>query len=115
VRGGPFRLQIWRRTDDAFSRVYAGEGPARSPAVDAWLFAVDEGQLLRIAADEGGTDWWMTGEEAQRATAEAERRAKEDERRAKEDERRAKEDERRAKEDALRRVAELEARLAERR
>jgi hypothetical protein len=38
-------------------------------------------------------DWWMTGEEAQRAAAEAERRAKEE---------------------ALRRVAELEAKLAAR-
>jgi Uma2 family endonuclease len=86
AHGGPFRIQVWRREGDTFSRTYAGPGPAWSPAIGAWLFAVAEGGTLRIASDEAGTDWWMTGEEAARS-AEAE---------------------------ALRRVAELEARLAER-
>jgi len=105
AHGGPQRIQIWRRDADGFSRIHAGEGPAWSPAVGAWLFAVDEGRQMRLAADEAGTDWWMTGEEASRA-------AKESERAAKESERAAKESERAAKEEALRRVAELEAKLA---
>jgi hypothetical protein len=52
-------------------RVYAGEGPVWSAAVDGWLFAVNEGQSLRIAFDEAGTRWWMTSEEAERAAKEA--------------------------------------------
>jgi Uma2 family endonuclease len=91
AHGGPFRLQIWRREEEAFSRIYAGPGPAYTPAVDAWLFAVAEGQTLRIARDQAGNDWWMTGEEAERA---------------------AKEEAQRRTEEALRRVAELEAMLA---
>jgi Uma2 family endonuclease len=107
AHGGPLRLQIWRRDGDEFSRIHAGEGPAWSPAVGAWLFAVDEGRQLRIASDEAGTDWWMTGEEASRAAKDAERAEKDAERAAKEAERAA-------KEEALRRVAELEAKLAAR-
>jgi Uma2 family endonuclease len=82
--GGPHRLQVWRRAaDGAFERMFAGDGPAFSPYLGAWLFAVDEGRKLRIANDRDGTSWWLTGEEAERA----------------------------AKEAALARVAELEAKL----
>lgn len=113
VHGGPFRIQVWARgEDDGFTRVYAGEGPAWSPAVEGWLFAVDEGRSLRIASDEGGTEWWMTGEEAERAAKEAERAAKEEALRDVAVERAAKDAERAAKEDALRRLAALEAELA---
>jgi Uma2 family endonuclease len=64
AQGGPFRLQVWR-LDAAgdFSRVYAGEGPAHSKALDAWVFAADEGRSLAIADDEAGTRWWRTREE----------------------------------------------------
>jgi Uma2 family endonuclease len=90
--GGPFRLQVWRRdADDDFQRVYAGAGPVWSEAVQGWLFAVNEGRSLRLADDEAGTSWWMTGEEAERAAKEAERAAKEAERAAKEAERAVKE------------------------
>jgi hypothetical protein len=100
ARGGPFRIQMWKRGEDGgFRRVYAGEGPAFSDVLGAWLFAVDEGRSFRIADDEAGTSWWTTPEEAERAAKEAERAAKEAERAA--------------KEAALRRVAELEALLAE--
>lgn len=93
--GGPHRLQVWRRAaDGAFERVFAGEGPTRSPYLGAWLFAVDEGRKLRVARDREGTEWWPTGEEAERSAKEAERAAKEA---------------------ALARVAELEAKLAGRR
>jgi Uma2 family endonuclease len=77
VPDGPCRLQVWRRDEnDDFRRVYAGQGPARSEALNAWLFAVNEGQSLRIADDEAGTSWWMTREEQERkAKEEAEARA----------------------------------------
>ncbi len=79
AHGGPFRLQVWRRQDNGdFRRVYEGEGPVWSEAVEGWLFAVDEGQSLRIADDEAGTSWWMTGEETERAAKETERAAKEE-------------------------------------
>ncbi|MFO0759218.1 MAG: Uma2 family endonuclease [Byssovorax sp.] len=77
AHGGPFRLQVWRRESDDdegggdFTRVYAGEGPVRSEVLGAWLVAVDEGRRLRIADDEGGTSWWMTAEETERAAKEA--------------------------------------------
>ena len=87
AHGGPFRLQVWcRNADGDLARIYAGEGPARSPALGAYLVVVDEGQKLRIAEDAGASRFWLTPEEAERA----------------------------AKEAALARVAELEARLRER-
>lgn len=87
AHGGPYRLQVWARgRDGEFERVYAGDGPTHSPAVSGWLFAVNDGQRLRIAEDEQGTRWYMTAEESERA----------------------------AKGAALRRVAELESELARR-
>jgi hypothetical protein len=98
-QGGPFRLQLWTRDDDAsLSRVYAGDGPVYSPALGAYLVVVNEGRRLRIASDAECTDFWPTPAEAERAAKEAERAAKEAERGA--------------KEAALARVAELEAKLA---
>ncbi len=114
-RGGPLRLQIWQRGgDDKFTRVYAGDGPAFSPFLRAFVMPTDEGRRLRIAEDAEATKFWLTAEEAERAAKETERAAKETERTAKEAERAAKETERAAKEAALARVAELEAELARR-
>ena len=84
VDGGPYRLQIWRADEEGLARVYAGDGPAFSPVVGGYVFAVNEGRALALADDEAGTTFWKTGEEAERA----------------------------AKEEALARVAALEARLA---
>jgi hypothetical protein len=64
--GGPHRLQIWRRHEDEFAREYAGDGPARSEALDAWIFAVSDGERLRIADDRAGSRWWKTTEEEAR-------------------------------------------------
>jgi Uma2 family endonuclease len=65
---GPFRIQVWQRDDqDNFARVYAGEGPVYSKAINGWIFAVDDGRSLTIADDEAGTRWWMTPEEMERA------------------------------------------------
>ena len=87
--GGPHRLQIWHRQPDGdFVRVYAGDGPARSPTLDAYVVPTDEGRKLRVADDALASRFWLTGEERDRA---------------------AKEEERAAKETALARVAELEA------
>jgi Uma2 family endonuclease len=94
AHGGPVRLQIWSRDETgSFARGYAGDGPAHSSAIGAWLFVVDEGARLRIADDAAGISWWTTAEEAERTAKEAERTAKEA---------------------ALRRIAELEAELARR-
>ena len=94
AHGGPFRIQIWhRRADGDFVRIYAGDGPAFSPTLDAYLVATDEGRKLRLADDEGATVFWRTAEESERA---------------------AKESEQAAKEAALARVAELEASIAAR-
>jgi Uma2 family endonuclease len=144
AHGGPFRMQVWHRREDGdFVRLYAGDGPARSPSLGAWLVATDEGRKLRIADDEGATRFWLTAEEAERASKESERIQKESERAQKESERAQKESERiqkesersqkeaertqkelertqkeaerAAKEAALARVAELEAAIAARR
>ncbi len=97
--GGPWVLQVWRRVKDKqFKKVYAGDGPAFSRELGAWIVVTDEGMRLRLADDAAGTKLWLTAEE--------------EERHAKEDERRAKEDERRAKEEAQRELAELRAELA---
>mgnify|MGYP000231633514 CR=1 FL=1 len=54
--GGPFRLQLWRRdADDDFARVYAGDGPTWSEALEGWLVVVHEGARLRVADDREGT------------------------------------------------------------
>ena len=101
AHGGPHRLQVWDRDETgSFVRRYAGEGPVRSPLLDAYLVVVHEGRKLRIAEDREGTRFWTTAEEAERAAKEAERTAKEAERAA--------------KEAALARIAELEAELAKR-
>lgn len=91
--GAPKRLQVFQRRDEEFELSYAGEGPAYSAVLDAWLHVVDEGRKLRIADDREGTKFWMTAEEAERAAKEAERAAKDA---------------------ALARVAELEAELRKR-
>ncbi|MBX3229837.1 MAG: Uma2 family endonuclease [Labilithrix sp.] len=90
---GPYRLQIWRRNGSSFERIYAGTGPARSPALDAWVVATDDGRKLRVTSDAAATDFWLTEEEAavaQKNAALAQKDA------------------------ALARVAELEAELARR-
>jgi Uma2 family endonuclease len=93
IHGGPLRLQVWRRTEGAFVREYAGEGPAWSAFLGAWAVVTEDGAKLRVAAGAAGSGPWLTEAEAERAAKEAERAAKEA---------------------ALARVQELEALLAER-
>jgi Uma2 family endonuclease len=91
IHGGPFELQVWRRTGARFQRVHAGNAPARSERLGAWIVVTDGGARLRIAEDREGRSLWPTAEEAERAAKENERAAKENERAAKENERTAKE------------------------
>jgi hypothetical protein len=82
--GGPYLLQLWRHDDTGrFVRVHAGEGPAYSETLGAFVAPFRDAGKLRIADDAGGARLWPTGEEAERA----------------------------AKEEALARVAALEAAL----
>jgi hypothetical protein len=79
AKGGPFRIQVWRRDDEGdFCRVYSGEGPAWSEAVQGFLHAVDGGRALALCDDEQGTRFWLSAEEAEGATEETERAAKEE-------------------------------------
>ncbi len=69
--GGPFALQVWRRDRHGrFVQTYAGDGPAYSDELSAWLVVTDEGMRLRVADDEEGTSLWPTPEEAARAETE---------------------------------------------
>ncbi len=82
--GGPLVLQVWRRMrGERFRRVYAGDGPAYSEELGAWLVVADEGRRLRIADDEEGERLWPTAaEEADARTREANERAREADARA---------------------------------
>lgn len=71
AQGGPWLLQVWQRAEDAaFERVYAGDGPARSRVLDAWLHPDRNLRTLRIAGREDGGERWLTAEEQARALAE---------------------------------------------
>lgn len=81
VRGGPHVLQLWRRdARERFRRVYAGDGPAFSRALGAWVVVTDGGTRLRVADDAAGEKLWPTRAEAERQRAEAERARAEAER-----------------------------------
>lgn len=136
----PVFLQIFQReTNDVLVQRYAGSGPCRSDALEAWVMVID-GELI-IANDREGKDRWPTLDEEQRRRADMEaKRADDAAKRADEATRRAQweraakevalatveaervakeaalanaEAERTAKEAALARLAELEARLSQ--
>lgn len=91
--GGPFPLQIWERDESSvLHRTYAGDGPARSRLLDAYVLVVGRGDELRIADDLSGRSLWPTAEEGERSAKEAALAAKEA---------------------ALARIAELEAMLVD--
>ena len=114
--GGPYPLQIWSRpAGGGLTRIFAGEAPAYSPYLDAWLVLRRQGLLVqvRIADDREGRQLWPTPEEVALQATEVERQAKETERQAKEAALQVGGTERQAKEAALARIAELEAELAD--
>ncbi|HEX4341613.1 MAG TPA: Uma2 family endonuclease [Polyangiaceae bacterium] len=116
ARGGPQRIQIWRRTSPtAFERVVAGDGPYRSAYLDAYLVAVEDGMCLRVADDELGKYLWPTPAEAAQQALATERAAAEGARSVAERERAAAERERAAADAARARIAELEEELRKRR
>jgi Uma2 family endonuclease len=78
AHGGPHLIQLWRRgADGAFDRVHAGDGPAWSERLTAWLVPVQQGGLLRVSEDREGIHLWPTAEETERTAKETERAAKE--------------------------------------
>ncbi len=77
AHGGPYRLQVWRRVAKGqFKRVHAGEGPAYSRELGAWIVVTDDGRKIRIADDRAGKRLWPTAEEAERKAREAAERAR---------------------------------------
>ncbi len=84
--GGPLVLQVWRRMrGERFRRVYAGDGPAYSEELGAWLVVTDEGRRLRVADDEAGERLWpAAAEEADERAREANERTREANDRARE-------------------------------
>ncbi len=112
VRGGPHLLQVWRRNArGSFRRVYAGEGPAFSRALSAWIVIVDGGTRVRVSDDAVGTKLWPTPEETERQRAESERQRAESERQRAESERQRAENERQRAETERQRADPLDAAL----
>jgi Putative restriction endonuclease len=111
ARGGPYLLQIWRRREGTFERVFAGEGPVHCPLLGAWLrpqaSRLPEGARLHLSDDAAGRERWLSAEE--RARLEARRaRINEREARTSEQEARAAEQEARAAEQRIRALLERE-------
>ena len=81
AHGGPFALQLWRRTGDGFAREHAGDGAAYSPALAAWLHPrvsrIPAEARLRISDTPSGDRFWPTLLEQERQVAEQERQAAE--------------------------------------
>lgn len=78
VSEGPHRIQVWRRrSENEFARVYAGEGPAWSEAVQGWIRFWPEERSFGLSSDKAGRDRWLTNEEAAQREAKAERKARE--------------------------------------
>jgi hypothetical protein len=104
--GGPVLLQLWRRDRvGVLERVHAGDTPAPSEVLGAWLIPTTT--TLEIADDREGTRRFMTWEElASAKEAETQR-----ERAEKERERAEKERERAARLELERRIAEIEAKV----
>lgn len=93
---GPHVLTGWQRRGSTMLRIYAGDGPAWSDELQAWLVPIAGGRL-RFADDEEGKHLWLTAEEqALEAAAMARSHAEEQQRRAEEQQRRAEEQQRRA-------------------
>lgn len=66
---GPCVLSGWRRRGADMVRIYAGDGPAWSDELGAWLVPTSAGRL-RIADDEAATQLWLTAGEAAEQRAE---------------------------------------------
>jgi hypothetical protein len=122
AQGGPWLLQLWRRASDGgFERVHAGDSPARSEVLGAFLLPDRNSRRLRIAERADGGEPWLTREEmALKREQEASKREQEASKREQEASKREQEASKREQEaskreqDALRRVSELVAKLRDR-
>ena len=74
VHGGPFALQLWRRDGESFTRAFAGEGPAYSEAIGAWLHPrvsrIPSEARLCFSDSRAGEPPWPTLIEQERQAAE---------------------------------------------
>jgi hypothetical protein len=139
LHGGPWVLQLWERSRNGrFRRTFAGDGPAWSEVMQAWLIPAGDGVHLLLSDDEAGEKVWPTEAEygarqkrranRQRQRAEQEKqRAEQEKQRAEQEKQRAEQEKQRAEREkqradterteklaALARVAELEALLTRR-
>ncbi len=117
-RPGRQALQLFRRTaDGAFVRTYSGAGPAYADTLDAWLLTVGtpDGERLRLALDQAGTQRVPTEaewrkQEARKAREEKQARLEADQARLEADQ--ARDAERAARLAAEQQLAALQAELA---
>ncbi|HEX6274483.1 MAG TPA: hypothetical protein VFZ53_15680 [Polyangiaceae bacterium] len=115
IHGGPCLLQLWRRANNGdFERTHAGDGPAHSAVLGAWLIPDRTSQTLRVAEQPNGTHPWPTATEraelGHRAALAREAEARQGEAEARQREAEA----RQGEAEALRRVSELEQELRRR-
>lgn len=81
--GGPFLLQVWQQQPNGtLKRTHAGNGPAWSEEMQAWLVLTEEATRLRLSDDRWGKHLWPT--EAEARARELEAKAREVEARARE-------------------------------
>ena len=118
--GGPFLLQVWQQQPGGtLKRTHAGNGPAWSEEMQAWLVVTDGGTRLRLSEDRWSKHLWPTEAEAKVREAEekareaAEAKAREARAKAREAKAKAREARAKAREAAEAEVRALRQRLAE--
>ncbi len=73
--GGPFLLQVWQQQPGGtLKRTHAGNGPAWSEEMQAWLVLTDGATRLRLSDDRWGQLLWPTEAEAKAREVEAKAR-----------------------------------------
>jgi hypothetical protein len=74
--GGPFLLQVWQQQPGGtLKRTHAGNVPAWSEEMQAWLVLTEGATRLRLSDDRWGKHLWLT--EAESKAQEVEARARE--------------------------------------
>jgi Uma2 family endonuclease len=112
LTGGPFVLQGWRWNGEQMERVHAGDGPAWSEELGAWLVVTEGGKRLRVADDPEGRKLWPTEAEEQALQRQAEAQARQQAEAKAQAEAQARQQAEAAREAAERELAELRALLA---
>ncbi|MCC6553437.1 MAG: Uma2 family endonuclease [Polyangiaceae bacterium] len=117
-KGGPYAIQVWRRQEEGlFAQVYAGAGPAWSPAVQGFIQLLQDSAWYALSTDREGAERWLTEKEAAQRQAQAAQRQAQADRAAREAAQRQAQADRAAREEAEQQVkaAERRAAAAERR